>query len=91
MRELKEKVEKMENGRVDRFTGEAWNDKSGVMEQENSKQGKYARQFKKTTREEFREGQNVRIAQTENTKEKSKIGDRFQRTGVVVKDCGNDS
>jgi len=71
---------------------EAWEDKKGIAQIENSPEGKYQMRFKKGSREIFEEGQDVRIAKRENLGNDTKdIKGRFVRQGTIVGICGGDS
>jgi hypothetical protein len=72
--------------------GEAWLDESGIANIENSREGRYWKQFKKQKREEFKIGQQVLVAKRENlgVKAKAEKG-KFLKKGVVVGICGGDS
>ena len=71
---------------------EAWEDKSGVVQIENSNKGSYAKRFIVRNREKFEVGQEVRIARRENlgNQMKEEKG-RFLREGKIIEKCGNDA
>ncbi|KAF9749472.1 Transposon Ty4-H Gag-Pol polyprotein, partial [Nosema granulosis] len=64
---------------------EAYKDSTGKVSLENSGEGRYAKQFKRRFREEFKVGQRVRVAQRDNLGRKVKgVRGRFVRLGNVV-------
>ena len=70
---------------------EALIEDSWEVNNNNSRECKYSQRFNKRYREKFYVDQNVRIAKRENIQgPKEKIG-RFDRIGVVINICGNDS
>lgn len=71
---------------------EAFADESGIASIENSKEGNYWKQFRKTRREKFRCGDQVLITQRENLGKasKSKKG-RYTARGIVMEEFGKDS
>jgi transposase InsO family protein len=71
---------------------EALQDESGVVNLENSKEGKYNKQFKRGKREKFKEGQQILIAKRENlgATAKTKRG-RYLKKGVIIGTCTGDS
>ena len=67
-------------------------DKSGIARQENGPDGNYKKQFKKSYREQFNVGQEVRVAQRENLGNQSKeLKGRFVGKAIVTDVCGGDS
>ena len=71
---------------------EAWEKEIENVNYENTREGKYAKEFKILKREKFEVGQQVRCSQNENLGKLSKsTKGRFLEDGVVMADCGNDS
>ena len=69
---------------------EAFLDKSGIASIENSKSGKYIKQFKKTKTEEFNINDIVLISKRENIRNKDFKG-RFIDQGKIIANCENNS
>ncbi|KAI5166905.1 hypothetical protein NEIRO03_1797 [Nematocida sp. AWRm78] len=96
---IEEKLEKIERGYNGRYhkgvectPEEAWNKDSDKLKERNSKEGEYAKGFKKLAREEFEVGDMVRIAQTDNLGKEGKAhSGRFVEEGTITDRCGNDS
>jgi hypothetical protein len=71
---------------------EAWDDKTGIAQVENGRNGAYAKQFVIRKREEFIRGQKVRITSRENLGNETKQEKgRFRREGIIIDKCGEDS
>ncbi len=64
---------------------EAFRDSTGKAMIENSCKGRYAKQFKRRFREEFRVGQKVRVTQRDNLGRSAKgVRGRFVRLGIII-------
>lgn len=97
---LEEKLREIEEGYNNKYhkgvkcaPNGAWeNGDTEELRERNSKDGAYAKQFKKLAREEFEVGDKVRVASSENMGNQAKAyKGRFIEEGVITDKCGSDS
>ncbi|ELQ74545.1 LTR Retrotransposon [Trachipleistophora hominis] len=90
IKEVEDRYNKTYHAGIKCTPEEAWKDITGIAAVENSKDGRYNKQFKKRKREKFAEGQQVIVAQKENLRDNDKIG-RFVEKDEVIAVCKGDS